>query len=375
MPAVAVDSQKRVRKIFDQIEETTHESPDALILANGVEPHLDASFWYVTDFPYGLFEDSFILAERDGKISLVTSPLEEPIAELYAKGIEVHTVHEGSDAKTTLGRISSGISSIALNSPELTYKSFLYIQSVFKNSRLLDASEAFEAARMIKDDSEIEAIQKACDIASAVYKKIPGMMSDGVTETVVEAKMAYEMQKAGGTGVAFDSIVAFGKNSAEPHYTAGQAIIKTGQYVLCDYGTKVRRYCSDITRTFVYGKASKKHKRIHEIVQAALELGTELCVPENTGDFVHSKVASLIDSTEYKGRFIHSTGHSLGLSTHDGPGLSSRFKKRLQPGMVMTVEPGIYVPGFGGVRIEDDVLVTKGKPRVLTSAKRELIEA
>ena len=148
MPAATVDSKKRARKIFDQIEETSRETPDAFILANGVEPHLDASFWYVTGFPYGLFEGSYLLAQRDGKISLVTSPLEEPIAQLYAKGIDLFTVPESSDAKTTLGKIANGIKSIALNSPELTYKSFLDIQSVFKNSRLLDASEALPCAQL-----------------------------------------------------------------------------------------------------------------------------------------------------------------------------------------------------------------------------------
>ena len=369
--AQGVDSKKRVRKIFDQMR----DGADAFVLANGAEPQLDASFFYVTGFPYGLFEDSFLVAQRDGNISLVTSRLEEPIARAYASGIEILPVPESGDAKTTLRSIVNGIKSVALNSPELNYKSFLEIKSVFKGAKLIDAAEAFEAARLIKDEAEIEAIQKACDIASGVYRKIPGMLSDGVTESAVAAKMVYEMQKAGGSGVSFDSIVAFGKNSAEPHYAAGQAAIKPGQFVLCDYGTKYRRYCSDITRTFVYGKASQKQQRMHEIIRAALELGTELCVPENTGEYVHSKVAALIDSTEYKGRFIHSTGHSLGLTVHDGPGLSKRFKKNLQPGMVMTVEPGIYVPGFGGVRIEDDVLITKGKPRVLSSAKRDLIEA
>ncbi len=187
--------------------------------------------------------------------------------------------------------------------------------------------------------------------------------------------MAFEMQKNGGGGVSFDSIVAFGKNSAEPHYSAGQAKLRKGQFVLCDYGTKYRRYCSDITRTLVYGKASKQQKRMYEVVLQALEMGTEMCTPEHTGAEVNSKVTEFIDSTEFKGRFIHSLGHSLGLAVHDGPGLSRAYTKKLEPGMVLTVEPGIYIPGLGGVRIEDDVLITRSKPRVLTSAKRDLIEA
>ena len=109
------------------------------------------------------------------------------------------------------------------------------------------------------------------------------------------------------------------------------------------------------------------------MVRAAHDIGNDQCIAENTGAVVHNKVAKYINSTEFKGKFIHGTGHSLGLNVHDGVGLSTRNKKKLEPGMVVTVEPGIYLEGFGGVRIEDDVLITKGKPKVLTSASREFI--
>jgi Xaa-Pro dipeptidase len=366
-----VNPRIRAQKIFEQMEEQ-----DCFVLANGVEPHLDASFFYVTGFPYGLFENSFLIAERSGKISLVTSLLEEPIARAFAAEMELYAEPDRDHMRSRLVSLAgSSMKSIALNSPELTYGSYLQIKSIFKGSKLVDASEAFESARLVKDENEISLIQKACDIASKVYEKIPSMLAEGVDESAVAARMAFEMQNSGGNGVSFDSIVAFGKNSAEPHYSPGNARLKKGQYVLCDYGAKFHRYCSDITRTLVFGKASKKQKEMYGTIRSALELGIELCTPENTGEFVHSKVAALIDSTEYKGRFIHSTGHSLGLSVHDGPGLSPRYKKMLKPGMVLTVEPGIYVPGFGGVRIEDDILVTKGKPKILTSASKELIEA
>jgi len=186
------------------------------------------------------------------------------------------------------------------------------------------------------------------------------------------------VERAGGAGPSFDTIVAFGKNSAQPHYAAGTTRVERGRFVLCDYGTKYRRYCSDITRTLVYGKASGEQKRMHEIVKNANELGENLCTTESTGRGVHSAVSEYIDSTEYRGRFIHSTGHSLGLAVHDGQnaGLSQRYDGRLKAGMVLTVEPGIYVPELGGVRIEDDVLIMKnGPPKILTSsATKELIE-
>lgn len=367
-----IDPRKRAEKIFEQI----NDDCDTLLVANGSEPHLDASFFYITGFPYGLFENSYLVADRSGSVTLVTSQLEEPIARAFENGIEIFVERDRDQmmARLKLLEKQGTKDRIALNSSELTYSSYLAVKSVFKNSKLLDESEAFESARMIKDEDEIALIKKACDIASGIYEKIPSMLNDGVSETSVAAQMAFEMQKAGASGVSFDSIVAFGKNSAEPHYAPSASKLRKGQFVLCDYGARYRRYCSDITRTLVYGRASKKQKRMYEVVRQALELGKELCTPENTGEFVHTKVAELIDSTEYKGRFIHSTGHSLGLSVHDGPGLSKRYKKKLKPGMVLTVEPGIYLPGFGGVRIEDDILVTDDKPKVLTKATRELIE-
>jgi len=367
-----MDSRKRADRIFEQMG----DKADTFVLANGTEPHIDASFFYVTGYPYGLFEGSYLVAEKNGGISLVTSLLEEPIARAFENGIEIIATGDRDKMLGKLGSIAKKISKkpIALNSTELTYSSYLQIRSTFKGSKLLDESVAFESARMIKDEEEIALIQKACSIASDIYKKIPSMLEEGVRETSVAAKMAFEMQEAGANSVGFDSIVAFGRNSAEPHYAPQDIKLRKGQFVLTDYGAKYWRYCSDITRTLVFGKASKKQKDMYEIIRRALEIGTELCTPENTGAAVHSKVAEWINSTEYKGRFTHSTGHSLGLSVHDGPGLSMRYKKKLQPGMVLTVEPGIYVPGSGGVRIEDDVLITKGKPRILTTASRDFIE-
>ncbi len=369
---------KRASKIFERIEKSDElkKKPKCFVLANGAEPHIDASFFYVTGFPCGLFERSFLIAKEGDGISVFTGPLEESIARENADGIEV--VVE-SDEKRLYEKMKNSLGSnhniVGINSAELTFESYCKIKSIFKNSKLVDVGDAIANARCVKDDVEIERIRKACDIASKIYKKIPSILRERMTENEVAAEMAYEMQKAGGTGLAFDSIVAFGKNSALPHYSAGQGRLHEGQFVLLDYGARYNRYCSDITRTLVFGKANEKQRRMYEVVKEALQVGKENCLTTKTGEEINSLVTDVINSTEFKGRFIHSTGHSIGLSVHDpGPGLSKRTKTNLEPGMVLTVEPGIYIPGFGGVRIEDDVLVTKDKPRVLTSATRELIE-
>lgn len=372
------DVGKRVKRIFELIDQDKRlkVKPSFFILANGVEPHADSSFFYVTGFPYGLFEGSYFVARRNGETSLITTPLEEPIARAHAhKDLRIYVEGLPDRIDSTLKKlVGGGAATIGVNSPELSFRAYLHLKSILKNCKIEDVSEAFDSARWIKDSDEIANIQKACDIASKIHSKIPSMLKVGVTESGVAAEMAFEMQRLGGSGVSFDSIVGFGKNSALPHYSAGSAKLKKGQFVLCDYGTRYNRYCSDITRTLVFGRASEKHRRMYEVVRNALNIGTELCTTENTGAAVHDKVSKYINSTEFKGKFIHGTGHSLGLNVHDGLGLSSRNRKKLQTGMVVTVEPGIYLAGFGGVRIEDDVLITKGKARVLTSAAREFIE-
>lgn len=368
-------SKTRTKRIFEQIDKNPKikVKPDLIFVTNGGEPHVDYTFFYITGLPKGLFEGSALLAMRNGKVSVFTSPLEEEIAKAYGHGIDVYTNYK--KVKEDVRRVAGKVKSVGINYPDLTVSSFKMARSIFKGVKLVDVEEALSSARAIKDQVEIEAIQKACTIASQAYKKIPSVLRDGITETEVAAELSYSMQKAG-SSVSFESIVSFGKNSALPHYTAGQAKLKKGQFVLLDYGTKYLRYCSDITRTLVYGKASKEQKRMYEIVKEANKVGIENCTPENTGAEVHRKSEKVINSTEYKGRFIHSLGHSLGLAVHDhGPGLSIRTKTNLEPGMVLTVEPGIYVPSLGGVRIEDDVLITKNKPRILTTATRELIEA
>ncbi len=368
---------KRAARIFEQIENNKdiRRKPDAIIIANGSSV-IDTSFFYLTGFQAGLFENSFLLAKRHDGISLFTSPLEESIARSDSKGIEVFAFREASGNQQKLKeRAGKNVKTIGMNFSELSLSTFNLIKALFKGVRIVDIGGAVANARAIKDQDELDAIQRACSIASKIYKSVPELLKDGVTEGQIAAEMAYRMQLGGGSGVSFPSIVAFGNNSALPHYMAGEARLKKDQFVLLDYGTKYRRYCSDITRTLVYGRASKGQRKMYEIVKEALRVGTEMCTIDHSGADVHSEVAGLIDSTEYKGRFIHSTGHSLGLEVHDGPALSLAVKSKLQPGMVVTVEPGIYVPSLGGVRIEDDILITKDKPKVLTSATRELIEA
>jgi Xaa-Pro aminopeptidase len=160
-----------------------------------------------------------------------------------------------------------------------------------------------------------------------------------------------------------------------PHYSHRAHTITSGDFVLCDFGATYQKYHSDMTRTFVFGSASKPQRRMHKTVQEAQQQAFDLIRPGIPASAVHNHVQSFIDNTEYKGSFIHSTGHGLGLSVHDpGVSFSSTCDTILKENMVLTVEPGIYRQGYGGVRIEDDIRITKRGCEILTKTPRELIE-
>jgi len=194
-------------------------------------------------------------------------------------------------------------------------------------------------------------------------------------EYELAAEIDYLMQRNGADKSAFDTISSFGKNSAEPHYTHGEVKLKKGDFVLCDFGACFRKYNSDITRTFIFGKASSMQKEMYKVVFESQRIGFEAIKANVKASVIHDAVYSFIQASKFKGHFIHSTGHSLGISVHDSNArFSSNSDILLEENMVFTVEPGVYIPGLGGVRIEDDVLIKSGGVELLTKSSRDFIE-
>jgi len=368
-------TRERVRKIA-RIAESEDRKFDFILLKNGTEPHLDLSFFFITGLEAGLFEGCALAAYPDGETRVYTSKLEEQSALKGGKRFHVTTFKDRNNLAGLLKKdLSDGGSlKIGINSNELTHKSFEDFRNIFPEAEFIDVSSAIVRARMIKDEHEIAAIRESAYIASRVFPKLLDNLKDGMTEYEAAAFLNSTMQSLGAQGPSFDTIVAFGENSAEPHYSPGSVKLKKGQFALFDYGAKYRRYCSDITRTVVYGKANKQQREIYNIVMEANQLGIEASkIGTKTGE-VHDKVLKFIDATKYKGRFIHSTGHTIGLAVHDGAVIHPAFNGIIEENMVFTIEPGIYVPGFGGVRIEDDIVARKNKAEVLTTASKEFIE-
>ncbi len=359
----------RIRAIFSHTERPL----DAIVLMNATEPHLDLSFFYATGLESGLFEGSTAVLKPTGSCQLVVPRLEEEIAR--NAGLPVASYRTRDEKKVKLQRALRGLRVIGFNADEMVHRDFLELRRLAKGARLVDASKALSEARMVKDKVELEILRRSCAIACRALEGILPSVKVGQREYEVAAALNAAMQSRGASGPSFTTIVASGPNSALPHHTAGARRLRKGDFVVIDYGASYRRYASDVTRTVVVGRATAKHRDIYDIVARAQAEATAAVREGAEGRAVDKVARDIIDASPYKGTFIHGLGHSLGLAVHDGGGLNPSSKLVLRRGMVMTVEPGIYLPKFGGVRIEDDVVVrSRGGPEVMSDVPRDLIE-
>jgi Xaa-Pro aminopeptidase len=241
-------------------------------------------------------------------------------------------------------------------------------KAVGGEGKLEPAFEVFRELRSVKDQMEIELIRKACKMADAGIKAAAEIIRPGMTQKQIAAEAEYAMRKAGSDGASFETIVSAGECCAYPHGTNYDKTVREGDFVTVDLGARNMFYCSDITRTFIAGKASEKHQKIYETVQAAHQRAYDKIAPGVAAQKVDYAAWRLIDKAGYGDYFVHNLGHGVGIEVHEAPVLSPESKDVLQVGNVVTDEPGIYVPGFGGVRIEDTVLVTEKGAEKLTKS-------
>lgn len=236
---------------------------------------------------------------------------------------------------------------------------------------------SISSLRSIKDFAEIEAIEKACALGDKTFDYVLNRIKKGVTEKVIAFKIEHFIKKAG-ADISFPPIVAFGKNSSIPHHQTGKTKLKNGDFVLLDFGAKLHNYCSDMTRTIFFGKTNEKQKKMYQTVLNAQQEAIKLLYHKLVYDTVKAKgidkaARDYIISCGYP-TIPHSLGHGIGLEVHELPSLSPNSKDQLNIGMVFSVEPGVYIKGFGGVRIEDLVVIESNGPRLLTKSKKDLIE-
>jgi Xaa-Pro aminopeptidase len=249
-----------------------------------------------------------------------------------------------------------------------------WLESRIQGLKLTPVSGVFESLRMHKDQQEAERIQHAADIADAAFAHILNYIRPGLTEREVAMELETFMRKGGATGPAFATIIASGWRSSLPHGVASDKQIANGEFVKLDFGAVYEGYCSDITRTVVIGAPSTRHIEIYQIVLAAQARALDAACEGITGGELDAVARNFIAEQGYGEEFGHSLGHGLGLAVHEDPRIAQGSEQILRPGMVITIEPGVYISGWGGVRIEDDILLVDGGKRILTHApKNELI--
>lgn len=242
----------------------------------------------------------------------------------------------------------------------------------FNNMKPL--GETVNELRVIKTTEELEKLRMAESIGDKAFLEVLNIIRPGMTELEVAAELEYSMKKNGAEGLSFDSIVASGKNSSLPHAVPTNKIIEEGDFLTMDFGCTYDGYCSDMTRTIVVGTANDKQREIYDTVLKAQLEAMKVIRSGVIGKDVHNVAAKVIADAGYGEYFGHGLGHSVGLYIHENPRFNSVETRKIMAGTIETVEPGIYIPDFGGVRIEDMIVVTKDGFINFTHSPKELIE-
>ncbi len=227
--------------------------------------------------------------------------------------------------------------------------------------------------RQVKDEVEIALIRKACKITSEAFERMLGVIHEGMTEKEIALTLDYDMLTHGADGIAFSTIVAAGANGSLPHAIPGDYRVQKGDMITMDFGAKCGGYCADMTRTFAVGQPSDEMRRVYDTVLEAQKRSQAAVMAGKCCEKIDAIARDYIDQQGYVGRFGHGLGHSLGIDIHESPRLSQNCSDILQENMLVTVEPGIYLPGIGGVRIENTVVVRKDGCEALTLPTTELI--
>ncbi|PAD36890.1 M24 family metallopeptidase [Terribacillus saccharophilus] len=268
--------------------------------------------------------------------------------------------------------LKEGAQQAGFEHEDVTFALYQQFQNAV-HADLIPASGLIEELRLIKSEAELAIMKTAAEIADAAYTHILTFVKPGMKEIEVSNELEFFMRKQGATQSSFDTIVASGYRSALPHGVASDKEIQKGELVTLDYGALYNGYCSDITRTFAVGEISDKLREIYDIVLEANLRGVAGVKPGITGKEADALTRDYINEKGYGQYFGHSTGHGLGMDVHESPALSFRSDTVLKPGMVVTVEPGIYIPEVGGCRIEDDLVLTADGSERLTFSTKDLI--
>jgi Xaa-Pro aminopeptidase len=267
----------------------------------------------------------------------------------------------------------SGSMRLGIESQYLSVEGLATLKKRLPRVTFVKTQSLVERVAAIKDKSEIELIRRAVDISDRVFRRIVEFVRPGMTELDVAAEIGYLHRKFGAEADAFEPIVASGRRGALPHARASSKKIRSGELVTLDFGCRVKGYNSDLTRTVAVGRLPARARKIYQVVRDAQRIAIEAARSGIAARALDGVARSYIRKKGFGRYFNHSLGHGLGLQVHEAPRISSLSKDVLLDGNVVTIEPGIYIPGFGGIRIEDDIVVRNTHPEVLSRSPRELL--
>ena len=322
----------------------------------------------------GFRGDDTLLIISDKKALLVTDFRYTEQAESQAPEYEIVEQKKGLWQKAAECIKQNGWKNIAFEGNALIYDDYARLAKLLDNESI-NIPVNLSALRVIKEAEEIELIRKAVKISDDAFSEIVKFIKPGVSENEVAAELETTMRRMGSEKPAFTTIVASGKRGSLPHGVATEKLIVDGEFVTMDFGAVYQGYHSDITRTVVVGHADEKHRAIYDTVLRAQLHGVREVKPGAAGKYVDAVVRKDLSDAGYGENFGHGLGHSLGLEIHEEPRLSpSSTCEHLKSNMLVTVEPGVYIAGWGGLRIEDTVLVTDDGCEPLTKSSKELIE-
>jgi Xaa-Pro aminopeptidase len=330
-----------------------------------------ANWYYLTGFTG---EAGSLVVSRRG-VALITDGRFTEQAREETSGVRI-VPQEGS-LTATVGRFlrNAGGGRVGFDASRVTVGQMKSLRrGAGPRAQWIAAVGYVEALRARKEAEEIGRMRKAALLIGEVLEGTLKLLKPGVRELEVAAEIDYQMRRRGASGPAFESIVAFGPHSAHPHARPTAKRLRKNELVVLDVGAILAHYCSDITRTVVVGRASARIRRWHRAVQEAQSAAIETVKAGVTCGEVDAAARRVLAGYRLDRHFVHSTGHGLGLEVHEDPRVAKGQKQILEPGNVITIEPGIYVPGVGGIRIEDDVAVHAERTEVLTRVPRELIE-
>lgn len=361
--AASAKSKSRLSKLRRQIKQ---EGFDSLLVTNF------KNVTYLTGFTG---DDSYLLVTPKTEILLsdprYTTQLEEECPGLTLEIREPGTSILESVAKTAK---KAKVKALGFEASSMTVGTHHTLAEKLGSIEFISASGLVENLREIKDKDEIGLIREAVSMAEKAFSVLKASLLPQQTEREIAANLEHEIRKYGGRGCSFPPIIAVGPRAALPHATPSEGRIEEAPFVLVDWGADYQGYKSDITRVLFTGKAPAKMKKIYQVVLKAQLAAIEKIKPGAKMSDVDRAARSVIAKAGFDKYFGHGLGHGVGLDIHESPRLNALSDRPLEAGMVITIEPGIYLPGFGGVRIEDDVLVTRDGHEVLTGVPKEFEE-